>query len=92
MTCDEFPFWSTNQAVNLSGMVADLKPVPNSESLPKANDLCAFYGKCQVANNERFIVLPVEPWIAADGPSFGFRVTDDGASLCMAPAKPATTP
>lgn len=92
MTCDEFPFWSTDQAVNLSGMTADLKPVPNSESLPQANDISAFYGKCRVADQEKFIVLPVAPWIAAGGPSFGFRVTADGASLCLAPTPPATTP
>jgi hypothetical protein len=52
----------------------------------------AFYGKCQVADNERFIVLPVAPWIAVGGSSFGFRVTDDGASLCMAPSPPAPAP
>jgi hypothetical protein len=41
-----------------------------------------------VNNNERFIVLPVAPWIAAGGPSFGFRFTADGASICLAPTVP----
>ena len=63
-----------------------------AETRPQANDISAFYGKCQVANNERFIVLPVAPWIAVGGPSFGFRVTDDGASLCMAHSAPAPAP
>jgi fibronectin type III domain protein/deoxyribonuclease NucA/NucB len=87
-TCDEFPFWSTNQAVNLSGMTADLKLTPTAEGRSQGNDISAFYRECQVNNNEKFIVLPVAPWIAAGGPSFGFRVTDDGASLCMAPSVP----
>lgn len=91
-TCDEFPFWSTDQAVNLSGMTADLKLTPTSEGRNQGNDISAFYGKCRVADKEKFIVLPVAPWIAAGGPSFGFRVTDDGASLCLAPTAPATTP
>jgi hypothetical protein len=87
-TCDEFPFWSTNQAVNLSGMTADLKLTPTAEGRSQGNDISAFYRECQVNNNEKFIVLPVAPWIAAGGPSFGFRVTDDGASLCLAPSVP----
>jgi hypothetical protein len=84
-TCDEFPFWSTNQAVNLSGMVASLQLVPTSESLPQANDVGGFYRKCRVSDTKRFIVLPVKPWVEAGGPSFGFRVSKSGASLCMAP-------
>lgn len=87
-TCDEFPFWSTNQAVNLSGMTADLKLTPTAEGRNQGNDISAFYRECQVSDNEKFIVLPVAPWIAAGGPSFGFRVTDDGASLCLAPSVP----
>ena len=85
LTCDEYPFWSTNQAVNLSGQVASLKPVSNAESLPQANDLSGFYRKCRVSNNQRFIVLPVKPWVEAGGPSFAFRVSPSGASVCMAP-------
>jgi hypothetical protein len=83
--CDEFPFWSTDQAVNLSGMVASLKPVPRSESLPQARDISGFYRKCRVTSAQRFIVLPVKPWVDAGGPSFAFRVSKSGASLCMAP-------
>ena len=84
-TCDEFPFWSSNQAVNLSGLVADVTPVPTTESLPQASDIAGFYSQCNVNDNERFIVLPIKPWVDAGGPSFGFRVSDGGASICMAP-------
>lgn len=84
-TCDEFPFWTTNQAVNLSGMVASLKPVPGAETNPQRDDVGGFYSKCRVDDTHRFIVLPVKPWVEAGGPSFGFRVTKSGASLCMAP-------
>jgi hypothetical protein len=87
-TCDEFPFWTTDQAVNLSGIVADVLPVPTTESLPQANDLSGFYRQCDVADGDRFIVLPVRPWVAAGGPSFGFRVSPGGASLCMPPRPP----
>jgi hypothetical protein len=83
--CDEFPFWATNQAVNLSGMLASLMPLPNSESLPQARDISGFYRKCRVADTQRYIVLPVKPWVEAGGPSFAFRVSPSGASLCMAP-------
>ncbi len=84
-TCDEFPFWSTNQAVDLSGLVADLKPVPNTESLPQGSDISAFYSKCKVKDTDRFIVLPIKPWVEANGPSFGFHVSPGGASMCMTP-------
>ncbi len=89
--CDEFPFWVTNQAVNLSGERASLKPVPPSESSPQGTEMSAFFRKCEVADGERFIVLPVKPWVAANGPSFGFRVSEGGASMCMSP-KPAAAP
>jgi hypothetical protein len=87
-TCDEFPFWTTNQAVDLSGMVASLKPVPGTESLPQASDISSFHSKCRVDDNDNFIVLPIKPWVEADGPSFGFRVSAGGASVCMSPAEP----
>jgi hypothetical protein len=87
--CDEFPFWVTDQAVNLSGQVADLEPVPGSESSPQGNDISGFYRECSVDDNERFVVLPVKPWVAAKGPSFGFRVTPGGTSMCLTPS-PAT--
>ncbi|GAA5178966.1 hypothetical protein GCM10023322_07460 [Rugosimonospora acidiphila] len=82
-TCDEFPFWSTNQAVNLSGQLADIRPVPGAETRPQANDVIGFYNKCKVKDNERFLILPVPSWVAAGGPSFGFRVDQGAASLCM---------
>ncbi|MFE9773629.1 fibronectin type III domain-containing protein [Streptomyces sp. NPDC005931] len=84
-TCDEFPFWSTDQAVDLSGLVASLKPVPNAESLPQAHDLSAFFGKCKVKNTDKFVVLPIKPWVQANGPSFGFRINPGGTDLCMEP-------
>ncbi|MGW0632747.1 NucA/NucB deoxyribonuclease domain-containing protein [Streptomyces sp. NPDC002758] len=84
-TCDEFPFWSTDQAVDLSGLTASLKLVPTTESLPQAQDISSFHSKCKVQDNERFIVLPIKPWVDAGAPSFGFRVNGGGASLCMEP-------
>ncbi|GAA0566415.1 NucA/NucB deoxyribonuclease domain-containing protein [Actinomadura livida] len=86
--CDEFPFWSTNQAVDLTGMVASLKPVPAAEAVPQRDDINQFYRERKVKDTDRFIVLPVKPWVEANAPSFGFRVTPTGASVCMAPAKP----
>ncbi|WP_330342576.1 fibronectin type III domain-containing protein [Streptomyces sp. NBC_00557] len=92
-TCDEFPFWATDQAVDLSGLTADLRLVPGAETHPQMRDNSAFPGKCRVNDNERYIVLPVKPWVAANAPSFGFRVNSSGASLCMEPTLPAgTTP
>jgi chitodextrinase len=86
MTCDEFPFWSTNQAVDLSGTLASLKPVPMAEKDPQRDDLSGFYGKCMgYKDGTRFIVLPIDSWVEANGPSFGFRVNQGGASLCMEP-------
>ncbi|MFD6562712.1 fibronectin type III domain-containing protein [Micromonospora profundi] len=87
-TCDEFPFWATDQAVNLTGQVADLELVPTTESLPQARDINSFYGKCKVTNETRFVVLPVKPWVDAGGPSFAFKVSGGGASLCMTPKAP----
>jgi hypothetical protein len=89
-TCDEFPFFATNQAVDLSGTVADLRPVPTTESLPQARDISGFYQQCDVDDGDHFIVLPVKPWVDAGGPSFGFRVNQGGASLCMPPRPPGT--
>jgi len=76
--CDEFPFWTTNQAVNLSGTLADLEPVPGTESSPQGSDLSGFYRKCKVDDGDRFLILPVKPWVDAGGPSFGFRVDQGG--------------
>ncbi|MGC5306642.1 NucA/NucB deoxyribonuclease domain-containing protein [Micromonospora zamorensis] len=87
-TCDEFPFWSTDQAVDLTGQLASLKLVSSAESLPQGNDLSAFYGKCKVTNETKFIVLPVKPWVEAGGLSFAFKVSGGGASLCMTPVAP----
>ena len=84
-TCDEFPFWSTNQAVDLSGTLADLRFVPGHETKPQADDIIGFYSKCKVANQDNFIVLPIRPWIEAGGPSFGFRIDTGGTSVCMKP-------
>ncbi|WP_233513336.1 fibronectin type III domain-containing protein [Micromonospora craterilacus] len=87
-TCDEFPFWSTDQAVDLTGQVASLKLVPTTESLPQANDINAMYGKCKVNDKTKFVVLPVKPWVEAGGLSFAFKVSGGGASLCMTPVAP----
>ncbi|MFC7217614.1 fibronectin type III domain-containing protein [Streptomyces polyrhachis] len=85
-TCDEFPFWATDQAVNLSGINADVRHVPTSESLPQGSDISAFSSKCKVDDGERYIVLPIKPWVAAQAPSFGFRINGSGASVCMEPS------
>jgi hypothetical protein len=84
-TCDEFPFWTTNQAVNLSGTLADVQPVPRAETVPQRDDNIGFYNKCKVNDTDRFLILPVPAWVAAGGPSFGFRVDQGGTSLCMPP-------
>ncbi|MBQ0982564.1 fibronectin type III domain-containing protein [Micromonospora sp. M61] len=85
-TCDEFPFWATDQAVDLSGLTADVRHVPSTESRPQGNDISSFSNKCKVDDGERYIVLPIKPWVAANAPSFGFRVNGSGASLCMEPS------
>lgn len=85
--CDEFPFWSTNQAVDLTGIRASLEPVPKPEGKYQGNDLAQFYSQCDVDDTDPFIVLPVKPWVDAGGPSFGFRVTSGAASLCLVPSK-----
>ncbi len=87
-TCDEFPFWSTDQAVDLSGTRADILPVAGSETAPQRDDNIGFYGKCKVKDTDRFLVLPVKSWVDAGGPSFGFRVDAGGTSLCMKPEPP----
>jgi hypothetical protein len=86
--CDEFPFWTTNQAVNLSGQTADLAPVPPVESSSQGTDLAQFYSQCHVDDNDGFMVLPLDGWVAASAPSFGFEVTESGASLCLVPSLP----
>jgi hypothetical protein len=83
--CDEFPFWTTNQAVNLSGTLADLAPVPGAEGPAQGNDLAQFYSQCQVNDTDRFLILPLPAWVAAGGPSFGFRVSQGGVGLCLTP-------
>jgi hypothetical protein len=90
--CDEFPFWVTNQAVDLSQAVngvkpvADVKLVPSTEMRPQGSDISSFYRKCTVDDTEKFIVLPVQSWVAAGGPSFGFRLEEGSASTCMVPS------
>ena len=86
--CDEFPFFSTDQAVDLSGTLADLRVVPVSERDPQRDDLSGFYGKCKVKDTDHFLVLPLPTWIAAGGPSFGFQVDPGGTDLCMEPKSP----
>ena len=86
--CDEFPFFSTNQAVDLSGTLADLRVVPVAERDPQRDDLAGFYGKCKVKDTDRFLILPLPAWIAAGGPSFGFQVNQGGTDLCMEPKGP----
>ncbi|MEU4428031.1 fibronectin type III domain-containing protein [Actinoplanes sp. NPDC024001] len=88
-TCDEFPFWTTDQAVDLSGQTADVKLVPTTESGPQGNDVGGFYVKCDVDDEDKFVVLPVKPWVDAGGPSFGFKLSGGGVSLCMPPSPPA---
>jgi hypothetical protein len=86
-TCDEFPFFSTNQAVNLTlpdgSLVASVKPVPRAEQFPQFQDLGGFYSQCRVHENDHFIVLPVKSWVEAGGPSFAFQVDQGGADLCL---------
>jgi hypothetical protein len=88
--CDEFPFWATDQAVNLSGQVADLKSVPNTESLPQGRDISHFSSKCKVGDNDRYVVLPFKPWVDAGGPSFGFKVEPGSVNVCLPPTLPGT--
>lgn len=88
--CDEFPFFTTNQAVNLTladgSLVADVKPTPSDESNNQGDDMSTFYRQClDFTSGRHFVVLPVPSWIAAGGPSFGFNVNQGGASLCMKP-------
>jgi hypothetical protein len=89
-TCDEFPFFSTNQAVALSGTLASVKPVARSEQNPQRDDLSGFYRKCKVDGGDSFIVLPIKPWVEAGAPSFAFRINQGGADLCMSPQPPST--
>jgi hypothetical protein len=59
----------------------------------QGNDLSAFYRQClDNTDGKRFIVLPVQSWVAAGGPSFGFEVNQGGASLCMEPDPTPTAP
>jgi len=41
-----------------------------------------------VDDDDGFMVLPLQAWVAANGPSFGFEVTEGGASLCLVPSLP----
>jgi hypothetical protein len=96
-TCDEFPFFTTNQAVDLTlpdkSLRADVRLTPTSEGSFQGNDLSTFYRQClDNTDGKRFIVLPVPSWIAAGGPSFGFQVNQGGADVCMQPQPRATTP
>lgn len=34
---------------------------------------------------DQVLILPVPAWVAANGPSFGFRVSQGGVSLCLTP-------
>jgi hypothetical protein len=93
VVCDEFPFWATNQAVDLSStsttrVVASLQQVPRSEASPQGSDYSQFLSKCGVNDTDRFMVLPLKSWVAANGPSFGFRVQPGGTSPCMVPVRP----
>ncbi|WP_229872601.1 fibronectin type III domain-containing protein [Promicromonospora soli] len=83
--CDEFPFWATDQAVDLSGITASRQIVPKGEETSQGTDINGFFKKCAVGNDEKFIVLPIEHWVTAGGPSFGFRVTNNGTSSCLIP-------
>ena len=96
-TCDEFPFFTTNQAVDLTlpdkSLRADVRLTPSSEGSFQGNDLSTFYRQClDNTDGKRFIVLPVPSWVAAGGPSFGFQVNQGGANVCMQPQLRATTP
>ncbi|MET8230616.1 fibronectin type III domain-containing protein [Micromonospora sp. NPDC005298] len=90
LTCDEFPFFSTNQAVNLTlpdeSLVASVKLVPGAEGPAQGSDLARFYDQClDNTSGKRFVVLPVKSWVEAEGPSFGFEVNQGGTSLCLPP-------
>jgi hypothetical protein len=54
----------------------------------QASDNSSFYRKCEVNDGDRFLVLPIPSWVAAGGPSFGFRVDQGGTSICMKPEVP----
>src|SRR3989440_6370595 len=95
-TCDEFPFFTTNQAVDLTlpdkSLRADVRLTPTEEGGFQGNDLSTLYRQClDNTDGKHFIVLPVPSWVAAGGPSFGFQVNQGGASLCMKPQPPVTT-
>src|SRR6266545_1715082 len=96
-TCDEFPFFTTNQAVDLTlpdkSLRADVRLTPTEEGGFQGNDLSTFYRQClDNTDGKHFLVLPVPSWVAAGGPSFGFQVNQGGASLCMKPQPRVTTP
>jgi hypothetical protein len=50
-TCDEFPFFTTNQAVDLSGTLASIKVVPSEETDPQMRDVGQFYSKRGIRND-----------------------------------------
>jgi chitodextrinase len=86
--CDEFPFYSTDQAANLSGTMADTKLVPDTEASPQGNDIQQFLTNCGIEDGGRYIVLPLKHWVEANGPSFGFKISGGGTSPCMTPHAP----
>jgi len=83
--CDEFPFFSTNQAVDLSGITASLRAVPKPEQKSQWRDLGGFYRSCGVQDTDHFVVLPIQSWVQANGPSFAFQVNQGSTSLCLKP-------
>jgi hypothetical protein len=80
--CDEFPFFKTDQAVDLSGTVASLRPVPLNESWPQARELVMLFSQCRIKDGERFLIIPIKDYVAAGGPSFAFRVGNNETDLC----------
>lgn len=83
--CDEFPFRSTDQAGNLSGRLASLRPVPGPEGSIQGTDLKQFYEQCRLADGEEFLIVPIPTWIEAGGPSFAVEVNAQGTTPCLTP-------
>jgi hypothetical protein len=54
LSCDEFPFFKTFQG----GPGASLRQVPDSENLPQARAISAFYRSCGIAVGSNFVVSP----------------------------------
>ena len=84
--CDEFPFWTTESAVNLSGVRASLRLAPVSESLPQAWDTSAFYRRCldNYSTGNRFLVFAAPAsYRALALPSLGFDWTNGVLTECL---------